>query len=310
MYLRRDCAAGVRFLAAVKAGCGVKPSARAAGVGKQTAYRWLRESFTELREHGVSVGCPGRAGLLLAAGCWSGSSTAWSGRSARDTTGRSTSIVRTRSGGASWLAAASRKLARPRVSAATAPGAETRPVRGGRAFTVEVRLTGIVGGPVPHAAGPHRPRPVPADDGRYNFRGAARIGSLPLEPDGSSARCAAAVVTGLSSSRWSYELRPRLSVEETSLVAEGVVMTAGPSAADSRRMTSREVAARAGVSQATVSNVLNRPHLVAEVTRERVRAVIEEHGFAVHDGARRLRAGRSTQSRSRCWIRATRSGAS
>ncbi len=145
MYLRRDCAAGVRFLAAVKAGCGVKPSARAAGVGKQTAYRWLRESFTELREHGVSVGCPGRAGLLLAAGCWSGSSTAWSGRSARDTTGRSTSIVRTRSGGASWLAAASRKLARPRVSAATAPGAETRPVRGGRAFTVEVRLTGIVG---------------------------------------------------------------------------------------------------------------------------------------------------------------------
>ncbi len=77
-------------------------------------------------------------------------------------------------------------------------------------------------------------------------------------------------------------------------MAEGVVMTAGPSAADSRRMTSREVAARAGVSQATVSNVLNRPHLVAEVTRERVRAVIEEHGFAVHDGARRLRAGRST----------------
>jgi hypothetical protein len=41
MYLRRDSAAGVRFLAAVKEGRGLKPSARAAGSGKQTGYRWL-----------------------------------------------------------------------------------------------------------------------------------------------------------------------------------------------------------------------------------------------------------------------------
>ena len=55
MYLRRDSPAGVRFLAAVKDGRGLKPSARAAGVGKETGYRWLRESFSELRQQGVSV---------------------------------------------------------------------------------------------------------------------------------------------------------------------------------------------------------------------------------------------------------------
>jgi transposase, IS30 family len=55
MYLRRDSAAGVRFLAAVKEGRGLKPSARAAGIGKETGYRWLRESFASLRERGVSV---------------------------------------------------------------------------------------------------------------------------------------------------------------------------------------------------------------------------------------------------------------
>jgi IS30 family transposase len=55
VYLRRDSAAGVRFLAAVKEGRGLKPSARAAGIGKQTGYRWLRESFVTLREQGMSV---------------------------------------------------------------------------------------------------------------------------------------------------------------------------------------------------------------------------------------------------------------
>jgi LacI family transcriptional regulator len=55
----------------------------------------------------------------------------------------------------------------------------------------------------------------------------------------------------------------------------------------------REVAARAGVSVGTVSNVLNRPELVAERTRERVRLAIEELGFVLNDSARQLRAGRS-----------------
>jgi len=35
MYLQRDCPMGIRFLAAVKDGGGLKPSARAAGVGKK-----------------------------------------------------------------------------------------------------------------------------------------------------------------------------------------------------------------------------------------------------------------------------------
>jgi len=55
MHLRRDCPSGIRFLAAVKQGHGLKPSSRAAGVGKETGYRWLRESFTALREQGLDV---------------------------------------------------------------------------------------------------------------------------------------------------------------------------------------------------------------------------------------------------------------
>ncbi|WP_449194191.1 LacI family DNA-binding transcriptional regulator [Actinomadura fibrosa] len=54
----------------------------------------------------------------------------------------------------------------------------------------------------------------------------------------------------------------------------------------------REVARRAGVSVGTVSNVLNRPDLVAEATRDRVRAAIEELGFVRNESARRLRQGR------------------
>ena len=55
----------------------------------------------------------------------------------------------------------------------------------------------------------------------------------------------------------------------------------------------REVAAHAGVSVATVSNVLNRPDIVAEATRNRVHAAIEALGFVRNESARQLRAGRS-----------------
>ena len=55
MHLQRESAVGVRFLAAVKEGRGLKRSARAAGVGKETGYRWLRESFFILREQGLGV---------------------------------------------------------------------------------------------------------------------------------------------------------------------------------------------------------------------------------------------------------------
>lgn len=56
----------------------------------------------------------------------------------------------------------------------------------------------------------------------------------------------------------------------------------------------REVAARAGVSVGTVSNVLNRPEAVPETTVERVRAAIAELGYVRNEAARQLRAGRST----------------
>lgn len=49
---------------------------------------------------------------------------------------------------------------------------------------------------------------------------------------------------------------------------------------------------RAGVSVGTVSNVLNRPNLVAEVTRARVQIAIDELGFVRNESARQLRQGR------------------
>ncbi|HLI68658.1 MAG TPA: substrate-binding domain-containing protein [Ktedonobacteraceae bacterium] len=55
----------------------------------------------------------------------------------------------------------------------------------------------------------------------------------------------------------------------------------------------REVAKRAGVSLGTVSNVLNRPEIVALETRQRVQQAIDEIGFVRNGSARQLRAGRS-----------------
>lgn len=54
----------------------------------------------------------------------------------------------------------------------------------------------------------------------------------------------------------------------------------------------RDVANQAGVSVGTVSNVLNRPEIVADATRARVRDAIAELGFVPNESARQLRRGR------------------
>jgi DNA-binding LacI/PurR family transcriptional regulator len=58
-------------------------------------------------------------------------------------------------------------------------------------------------------------------------------------------------------------------------------------------VTVKDVARHAGVSIGTVSNVLNRPALVTDSTRERVLAAVAEPGFVRNESARSLRAGRS-----------------
>ena len=55
----------------------------------------------------------------------------------------------------------------------------------------------------------------------------------------------------------------------------------------------KDVAALAGVSVGTVSNVLNRPDRVSPETRDRVSAAIAELGFVRNESARHLRAGSS-----------------
>ncbi|WP_425862909.1 LacI family DNA-binding transcriptional regulator [Arthrobacter sp. TWP1-1] len=55
----------------------------------------------------------------------------------------------------------------------------------------------------------------------------------------------------------------------------------------------KDVAALAGVSVGTVSNVLNRPEKVSPAVTTRVQAAIEKLGFVRNDAARQLRAGMS-----------------
>ena len=56
----------------------------------------------------------------------------------------------------------------------------------------------------------------------------------------------------------------------------------------------KEVAAAAGVSLGTVSNVLNRPDRVSAATRQRVEDAMRRLGFVRNESARQLRAGRSS----------------
>ncbi len=55
----------------------------------------------------------------------------------------------------------------------------------------------------------------------------------------------------------------------------------------------RDVAALAGVSVGSVSNVLNRPEAVSADVSQRVLAAIDTLGYVRNDAARQLRAGRS-----------------
>jgi transposase, IS30 family len=55
MHLSSSSAAGVRFLTSVREGRGLNRSAREAGVGKETGYRWLREAYVAHRRSGKSI---------------------------------------------------------------------------------------------------------------------------------------------------------------------------------------------------------------------------------------------------------------
>ncbi len=56
----------------------------------------------------------------------------------------------------------------------------------------------------------------------------------------------------------------------------------------------KDVAALAGVSVGTVSNVMNRPEKVSAAVASRVQSAIADLGFVRNDAARQLRAGRSS----------------
>ncbi|WP_205473096.1 LacI family DNA-binding transcriptional regulator [Nocardioides sp. SYSU D00038] len=62
---------------------------------------------------------------------------------------------------------------------------------------------------------------------------------------------------------------------------------------DGARASVKDVAAAAGVSLGTVSNVLNRPDRVSASTRARVEQAMRDLGFVRNESARQLRAGSS-----------------
>jgi hypothetical protein len=64
-------------------------------------------------------------------------------------------------------------------------------------------------------------------------------------------------------------------------------------------VTMRDVAQAAGVSIATVSNVINHPHLVAPKTKERVQCIIQELDFRPDPYAQALRGYESTKAKQR-----------
>ena len=54
MFRRSTSVAGVRFLAAIKEGRGLKRSARVAGIDKEVGDRWLRERYLRHRRGGLT----------------------------------------------------------------------------------------------------------------------------------------------------------------------------------------------------------------------------------------------------------------
>lgn len=54
MYLSSSSPTGIRFLALIKQGNGLKPSARAAGINKEVGDRWLRERYLRFRSEAMS----------------------------------------------------------------------------------------------------------------------------------------------------------------------------------------------------------------------------------------------------------------
>lgn len=71
------------------------------------------------------------------------------------------------------------------------------------------------------------------------------------------------------------------------------VVSRGQHQLNGRTPSVKDVAAAAGVSLGTVSNVMNRPEVVSAGTRERVERAMADLGFVRNESARQLRAGTS-----------------
>lgn len=99
------------------------------------------------------------------------------------------------------------------------------------------------------------------------------------------------------SSQHGVTFTPSLDIVCRATIIFGIVAGSGSGhksmATPTSAITIADIARAAGVSVSTVSRILNNKPDVAEATRQRVQAVIQELGFTPHAQAQRLAAGRS-----------------
>src|SRR4051812_19709729 len=100
-------------------------------------------------------------------------------------------------------------------------------------------------------------------------------------------RYSAAVPPPAGAPSLGFRPRPR---NRSHVAVDAGTSNGGPS----RSAGVKDVAAAAGVSVGTVSNVLNRPQMVRGDTRLRVEQAMKDLGFVRNESARQLRAGRSS----------------
>jgi LacI family transcriptional regulator len=87
--------------------------------------------------------------------------------------------------------------------------------------------------------------------------------------------------------------RPPMSGRAAGLPGRTPGVSGRAAGVSGRTPSVKDVAAAAGVSLGTVSNVMNRPEMVAASTKERVERAMTELGFVRNESARQLRAGTS-----------------
>ena len=111
-------------------------------------------------------------------------------------------------------------------------------------------------------------------------------------------------MTAVTAVKWPYRYPRGQTLSSVERASACDVSTGERQGSDGRTVRGalasvKDVAAAAGVSLGTVSNVLNRPERVSAATRERVERAMADLGFVRNESARQLRIGHQPHARLR-----------